>query len=217
VAVVPSGYYELLPGQEITINDKKYKTFSLNPDCYNLLATTDANLGNDKKNGVTYFMCQATGYKLKSNKELPSINQIYSVIVPKTKVSGTSVTAHFSQESPMFVVYNYEGNEIDIDLFRIINIKTTLESKIKEFNETTYSTKPMLTEKLLINQEESSSGAYFYENYWLVPSGAVPSDYSFDYQSSASDRCWESDDSINSAKGELQHLFSKDHTLIVEL
>lgn len=217
VAVVPSEYYELLPGSEITINSKKYKTFSLNPDCYNLLATTDANLGNDKKNGVTYFMCQATGYKLKSNKELPSINQIYSVIVPKTKVSGTSVTAHFSQESPMFVVYNYEDNKIDIDLFRIINIKTTLESQIKEFNETTYSTKPMLMEKLLINREESSSGAYFYENYWLVPSGASSSDYSFNYQSSASDRCWESDDSINSAKGELQHLFSKDHTLIVEL
>jgi hypothetical protein len=217
VAVVPSEYYDLLPGTEITMGDKKYKTFSLNPDCYNLLATTDANIGNNKKNGVTYFMCQATGYKLKSNKELPSINQIYSVIVPKTKVSGTSVTAHFSQESPMFVVYNYGDGEIDIDLFRVINIKTTQESAIKEFSETTYSTKPVLMEKLLINREKSSSGAYFYENYWLVPAGAAQSDYSFNYQSSASDRCWASGNNINSAKGELQYLYSKDHTLIVEL
>jgi len=28
----------------------------------------------DLTGGVTYFMCQATGYKLTSNKELPSAN-----------------------------------------------------------------------------------------------------------------------------------------------
>lgn len=29
---------------------------------------------NNLTNGVVYFMCQATGYKLTSNKELPSPN-----------------------------------------------------------------------------------------------------------------------------------------------
>jgi hypothetical protein len=33
---------------------------------------------NTPNSGVVYFMCQATGFKLMSNKELPSNNQSFS-------------------------------------------------------------------------------------------------------------------------------------------
>jgi hypothetical protein len=222
VAVVPDEYYNLMNNNnKVTLNGKEYKAIALNTNCYKVLATTNSKInpsGSTKKNGVTYFMCQATGYKLKSNKELPSINQIYSVIVPKTIVnSDNSVTAHFSQESPMYVVYNYGNSEIYIDLFRVVNVKVTQASKITEFNETTYSTKPVISEKLLINREQSSSGAYYYENYWLVPNGITGDEYSFNYQASTSDRCWAVGSAINAAKGTLGNLFNKNHTLIVEL
>lgn len=38
--------------------------------------------------GVTYFMCQATGFKLTSNKELPSANQKFSIAIPETTVKN---------------------------------------------------------------------------------------------------------------------------------
>lgn len=38
--------------------------------------------------GVTYFMLQATGYKLKSNKELPSPKQRFSYLLPRTTDAG---------------------------------------------------------------------------------------------------------------------------------
>lgn len=42
-------------------------------------------------NTVTYFMCQATGYKLKSNKELPSVTQVFSKVVAGNGLdTGTS-------------------------------------------------------------------------------------------------------------------------------
>ena len=225
VTVVSPSYYNSLPGTETTISGVKYKSFRLSSSCYNLLATTDANIGNSQKNGVVYFMCQATGYKLKSNKELPSVNQIYSIIVPKTDVANSK--PHFSQESPMYVVYTYGTGVINIDLYRIVNIKLTAAAKITEFTELDYSTKPMLSEKLLINLEEKidkaadgtsvATGIYMYNNYWLVPSGTPKSSYSFDYESSNSDRCWVNGNNVEAAGKTLSGLYDRNHTLTVTL
>lgn len=230
VSVVDSNYYNNLPGEEITMNGKKYKSFNRASTCYTLLATTNENLNvggtPNKKNGVVYFMCQATGYKLASNKELPSLNQIYSIIVPKTDVAAGQ--AHFSQKSPMYVVYTYDGGVINCDLYRIVNIKITKAASITEFSETKYSTKPMKAEKLLINLEEFvytdagggeiHSGIYVYNNYWMVPEGSDASDYEFNYKTDSSDRCWNENGTIHIPNGlVLSNLFSSNHTLIVDL
>ena len=131
---------------------------------------------------VTYFMVQATGYKLKSNKELPSVNQTFSIIRPKTNLDNT---AHYSQESPMFATIDYSYNQWGISLYRIVNIKTTAATKITEFSSIKYSIKPMVTERLILNYSESEGAN---ENYWYTTDPTA--NYSFNYTTTDSDRCW---------------------------
>ena len=92
----------------------------------------------DLKGGVTYFMCQATGYKLTSNKELPSANQKFSLVVPNTTVKDGKDTASSEQKYPMFGIISLDNTKYDIKLVRIANI-------FKDFNFTqnVYSTEPM--------------------------------------------------------------------------
>lgn len=70
--------------------------------------------------GVTYFMCQATGYKLTSNKELPSNCQHFSILIPETTSDGK---ADGNQQYPMFSVIDMSGDNYEIQLIRIRNIK----------------------------------------------------------------------------------------------
>lgn len=69
--------------------------------------------------GVVYFMCQATGFKLKSNKELPSNRQVFSCIIPKTKEGESKDSPSNDQLRPMFAIIN-PGNSVE--LIRINNI-----------------------------------------------------------------------------------------------
>ena len=127
----------------------------------------------------------------------------------------------------MYVVYTYGTGVINIDLYRVVNIKLTAAAKITEFTELDYSTKPMLSEKLLINLEEKidkntdgqnvHTGIYMYNNYWLVPDGTPKSSYSFDYESSNSDRCWVNGNDIEAAGKTLSGLYDRNHTLTVTL
>jgi len=88
--------------------------------------------------GVVYFMCQATGFKLTSNKELPSANQKFSVVVPKTSVSGGADKASAEQKYPMFGIIDLNDN-YTIKLVRIANI---LNAKAA-FNQSTFGTSDM--------------------------------------------------------------------------
>ena len=87
----------------------------------------------DKFDGfVTYSMCQATGYKLKSNKELPSSLQVFSKIIPQTtngkdEYGNNSDTPHPNQLYPMYSVIeiNYDNDGIDninVRMRRVTNI-----------------------------------------------------------------------------------------------
>lgn len=79
-------------------------------------ATVDANVTG----GVTYFMCQATGYKLTSNKELPSNCQHFSILIPQTT---TAEKPDNNQKYPMFSVIDMNNDNYEIQLIRIHNIK----------------------------------------------------------------------------------------------
>ena len=68
-------------------------------------------------------MCQATGYKLTSNKELPSADQKFSKVLPKTTIKSGKDTVSPEQKYPMFAIIT-TGNQISIKLIRIKNIFT---------------------------------------------------------------------------------------------
>ena len=82
-------------------------------------------LASDSYQKVTYFMCQATGYKQTSNKELPSTSQVFSKLIPNC----TGNKADGNQQFPMFAVINKalingDKSEYHIKLVRISNIQT---------------------------------------------------------------------------------------------
>lgn len=88
---------------------------------------------NDKyDNFVTYSMCQATGFKLKSNKELPSATQVFSKIIPETVNnnpgnSSSSDSPSKNQLYPMYSVlqFNNDYSELDVTMNRITGVFQT--------------------------------------------------------------------------------------------
>lgn len=105
-------------------NDDPYEEYSYN--------------GNKFDGFVTYSMCQATGYKLKSNKELPCYLQVFSKIIPLTDNTGSSDVPNPNQLYPMYSVIevNYEDNVIDninVRMRRVTNIfKSNGEDKFAQ-------------------------------------------------------------------------------------
>lgn len=76
--------------------------------------------------GTVYFMCQSTGFKLFSNKELPSPKQKFSRFLPKSNVvDGKADTI---QRSPMYSITDVPSNITDnflmeISLIKLLNIQ----------------------------------------------------------------------------------------------
>lgn len=98
--------------------------------------TCDTNLTG----GVTYFMCQATGFKLTSNKELPSANQKFSLAIPQTTINNKGKdVANINQQYPMFGIIKLNSSSSDIELVRIANILTS-SAKFTQYD---YSTGDM--------------------------------------------------------------------------
>ena len=96
------------------------------PDWYTALNAREQNLcqlSNDNtKNYVKYVMCQATGYKIISNKELPAKNipwlsHYYPNKQTETVVNepvGTTVSVNVAQEYPHYIIWNIgTGTEIE--------------------------------------------------------------------------------------------------------
>lgn len=108
--------------------------------------------------GVVYFMCQASGYKLTSNKELPSQNQKYSEILPKTTAttSGTGDSTTYSdkadnnQKYPMFSIINVDNGVYSVKLARVAEVMSNYA-----FTQTAYSTNPMKLQWLTTNASDN--------------------------------------------------------------
>ena len=143
-------------GKKINVNSSNY----------------DWNTQEHLNNGVVYFMCQATGYKIKSNKELPSPYQAFSKIVPDTTYPKGKAKAAVSQEYPMYAVITYGDSIYYIDLYRVSGIKKeTIEDNgkckmSKDFSQIYYSTDSMYSEKLLCYKQDESSITY--NKVWLT-------------------------------------------------
>ena len=119
---IPEELYNAIGQHKFSGNTYYYR-------CCTPMKTTN----NDKYDGfVNYSMCQATGYKLKSNKELPCAYQVFSKLIPQTKNEVTSDgtfkdTANAEQLYPMYSVINFTHdvnniNGVDVRLCRVTGI-----------------------------------------------------------------------------------------------
>ena len=77
--------------------------------------------------GIIYFMCQATGYKQTSNKELPGTSQAFTMLLPLTTYNATTQkdTASAEQQVPMFAVVELSDGQAALKLYRIMNIQSS--------------------------------------------------------------------------------------------
>ena len=84
---------------------------------------------SDLINGVTYFMCQATGYKQTSNKELPGSSQAFTQLLPLTTFDGSKDGASIQQQAPMFGIVKLDTS-ITVQLARVMNIQAELKKPL---------------------------------------------------------------------------------------
>lgn len=105
--------------------------------------------------GITYFMCQATGYKLTSNKELPSAYQKFSEVLPQTIRNKNKDTASPEQKYPMFAIIDVNDKTVSIKLIRIKNI-----FKNNVFTQQTYSTEAPTFQYLGNIAEDNNYGVW---------------------------------------------------------
>ena len=103
---------------------------------------------------VNYSMCQATGYKLKSNKELPSKTQVFSKIIPLTNHTDTGDKPNGNQLYPMYSVleFNNDCSEVDVTMNRITNIFAANNKDV--FTQTSYGKNAMAREVLCTFEKE---------------------------------------------------------------
>jgi hypothetical protein len=115
---------------------------------------TPVVVSDDKYDGyINYSMCQATGYKLKSNKELPCAYQVFSKLIPETSHANGKDSANGNQLYPMYSVFKFEHDRdgdidaIDIKLCRVTGIFAS--NGTDSFTQTSYGTSEMDIEYLV--------------------------------------------------------------------
>lgn len=113
--------------------------------------------------GVIYFMCQATGFKLMSNKELPSPNQTFSQFIPQSSITRDSNTNKITKSSaspeqryPMYSVIKL-GSIWNIELIRLSNIQKNPTTVLTQVD---YGTSNIQKQYLYNNSSESTSWKY---------------------------------------------------------
>ena len=111
---IPSDLYSMIGENKFNNNNFYY---------YRCCTPVDTSNNKHYDGFVNYSMCQATGYKLKSNKELPCAYQVFSKLIPMTKNEvkndGGKITfkdtANGNQLYPMFSVLEFEHNNDNSD------------------------------------------------------------------------------------------------------
>ena len=136
--------------------------------CCTPVTSSQYNYNGDKYDGfVTYSMCQATGYKLKSNKELPSSLQVFSKIIPMTDNSGSTDNPNPNQLYPMYSVLeiNYDDRVVNghtVNVVDNINVRMRRVTNVfkkngkDKFTQTAYGTKKPGLEELYADVDMST-------------------------------------------------------------
>ena len=115
-----------------------------NSDYYRCCSPANTTNNNNYDGFINYSMCQATGYKLKSNKELPSPYQVFSKLIPLTDTSSGTDSPNGNQLYPMYSVIEFEHrsgniNAVNVKLCRVAGI-FKVDGK-DSFTQTSYGTK----------------------------------------------------------------------------
>jgi hypothetical protein len=97
-------------------------------------------------------MCQATGYKLKSNKELPCTFQVFSKLIPMTTHNASGDKPNANQLYPMYSVLefghrNNSINSINVKMCRVTGIFA--KDGADSFTQTSYGSRPIGIEYLI--------------------------------------------------------------------
>lgn len=124
---------------------------------------------NPDYHGVTYWMLQATGYKLTSNKELPSPYQEFSQLIPPTTATRNAdgshtINAASDQKYPMFAIVDIDKDNSDFKL-ALVRINNILGSKSK-FTQSNYGIEPMSFEYCFGRLDEEKDLRY---KGWVKP------------------------------------------------
>lgn len=141
-----------------------------NNDYYRCCTPADIT-NNTKYDGfVNYSMCQATGYKLKSNKELPSAYQVFSKLIPMTTVKEGTDNPNENQLYPMYSVIEMEHggdkkiNAINVKLCRVAGIFA--KDGKDSFTQTNFGKKsPSIQYMLEITSENKGGIIEIYNSY----------------------------------------------------
>ena len=102
--------------------------YQVNVDYYRCCSPIEINDDGKYDGFINYSMCQATGYKLKSNKELPCAYQVFSKLIPLTDHTSGSDGPNGNQLYPMYSVIEFEHgrneeiNAINVKLCRVAGI-----------------------------------------------------------------------------------------------
>ena len=110
------------------------------PTWYSALNAREQNLcqlSNDSNlNFVKYVMCQATGYKQTSNKELPAerIPWLANYFPSSVDVSG-SRKPNAGQQYPFYIRWTISSDKIVGDVIKLDNIMTSGKFNINQQNE----------------------------------------------------------------------------------
>jgi hypothetical protein len=121
VPYIPENLYNIIGAKKFADSTNYYR-------CCTPVDTTN----NMKYDGfVNYSMCQATGYKLKSNKELPCAYQVFSKLIPMTsnvyEDGKFTDTVNENQLYPLYSVLEFIHEDenisaIDVKLCRVRGI-----------------------------------------------------------------------------------------------
>ena len=171
---IPNDLYENIGAKRFT-EDTQY---------YYRCCTPITITNNSKYDGfVNYSMCQATGYKLKSNKELPCSYQVFSKLIPMTtnvvtdNGDGTykfTDTVNGEQLYPMFSVLEIKhGRDNNISSINVKMCRVTGIFKANgkdSFTQTSYGTKtPSIQYLIEVNGDNVES----IENLLSTPENTV--------------------------------------------
>ena len=149
----------------------KYR-FDGNQSYYRCCTPIDINDDGKYDGFINYSMCQATGYKLKSNKELPCAFQVFSKLIPETSHAGGKDTANGNQLYPMYSVLEFVHDRynnieaIDVKMCRVTNI--FLNNGSDSFTQTNYGKNAPGIEHLVeANESNSSNPAAYMYGVWI--------------------------------------------------
>jgi hypothetical protein len=128
---VPNDLYNAIGrytfGFKTTEDDPLYGKYNVNSSYYRCCTPIEISDDGKYDGFINYSMCQATGYKLKSNKELPCAYQVFSKLIPMTTHADGSDKPNANQLYPMYSVINFtHRNDVinggDVRLCRVTGI-----------------------------------------------------------------------------------------------